>query len=174
MLPTLIADNLVKFFRNESQFYISLIDGTGNFVPNATITMNINGVFYNRTTNENGTAKLNINLNPGEYILTAIDPLTGLMISYNITVLPVLTADDINMTYNDGTQFRAKLVDGQGNPLENAGITFNINGVFYTRYTNSSGIACLNINLMPGEYIITSQYENAVISNKITISTKED
>ena len=174
VLPTLIADNLVKFFRNESQFYISLIDGTGNFVPNATITMNINGVFYNRTTNENGTAKLNINLNPGEYILTAIDPLTGLMISYNITVLPVLTADDINMTYNDGTQFRAKLVDGQGNPLENAGITFNINGVFYTRYTNSSGIACLNINLMPGEYIITSQYENAVISNKITISTKED
>ena len=174
VLPTLIADNLVKFFRNESQFYISLIDGTGNFVPNATITMNINGVFYNRTTNENRTAKLNINLNPGEYILTAIDPLTGLMIYYNITVLPVLTADDINMTYNDGTQFRAKLVDGQGNPLENAGITFNINGVFYTRYTNSSGIACLNINLMPGEYIITSQYENAVISNKITISTKED
>ncbi|WP_407432089.1 C1 family peptidase [Methanobrevibacter sp.] len=174
VLPTLIAQNLVKYFRNESQFYISLIDGAGNFVPNATITMNINGVFYNRTTNENGTSRLNINLNPGEYILTALDPLTGLMMSYNITVLSVLTADDINMTYNDGTQFTAKLVDGQGNPLENAGVTFNINGVFYTRYTNSSGIACLNINLMSGEYIITSQYENAVISNKITISAKKD
>lgn len=120
VLPTLIADNLVKFFRNESQFYISLIDGEGKPVPNVNITMNINGVFYNRTTNENGTAKLNINLNPGEYILTAIDPLTGLMISYNIIVLPVLTADDINMTYKDGTQFRAKLVGGQGNLLENA------------------------------------------------------
>ena len=174
VLPTLIAQNLVKYFRNESQFYISLIDGTGKAVPNATITMNINGVFYNRTTNENGTAKLNINLNSGEYILTALDPLTGLMMSYNITVLPVLTADDINMTYKDGTQFIVKLVDGKGNPLENAGITFNINGVFYTRYTNSSGIACLNINLMPGEYIITSQYESAAISNKITISAKED
>ncbi|WP_407415106.1 hypothetical protein [Methanobrevibacter sp.] len=57
---------------------------------------------------------------------------------------------------------------------KNVGITFNINGVFYTRYTNSSGIASLNINLMPGEDIITSQYENDVISNKITISTKED
>ena len=174
VLPTLIGQNLVKYFRNESQFYISLIDGAGNFVPNATITMNINGVFYNRTTNENGTARLNINLNPDEYILTALDPLTGLLMSYNITVLPVLTADDINMTYKDGTQFMAKLVDGKGHPLENAGITFNINGVFYTRYTNSSGIACLNINLMAGEYIITSQYENAVISNKITISAKED
>ena len=174
VLPTLIGQNLVKYFRNESQFYISLIDGAGNFVPNATITMNINGVFYNRTTNENGTARLNINLNPGEYILTALDPLTGLLMSYNIIVLPVLTANDINMTYNDGTQFMAKLVDGKGNPLENVGIIFNINGVFYTRYTNSSGIACLNINLMSGEYIITSQYENAVISNKITISAKKD
>ncbi|MEE1156147.1 MAG: hypothetical protein U0K80_01910 [Methanobrevibacter sp.] len=94
--------------------------------------------------------------------------------SYNITVLPVLTADEIDMAYKDGTQFRAKLVDGKGNSLENAGITFNINGVFYTRYTNSSGIASLNINLMPGEYIITSQYGSAVISNKITISLKKD
>ena len=174
VLPTLIGQNILKYFRNESQFYISLIDGAGNFVPNATITMNINGVFYNRTTNENGTARLNINLNPGEYILTALDPLTGLLMSYNITVLPVLTADDINMTYKDGTQFMAILVDGKGNPLENVGITFNINGVFYTRYTNSSGIVCLNINLIAGEYIITSQYENAVISNKITIFAKGD
>ena len=174
VLPTLFAQNLVKYFRNESQFYISLIDGEGKLVPNVNITMNINGVFYNRTTNENGTARLNINLNPGEYILIAIDPLTGLQMSYNITVLPVLTADDINMTYNDGTQFKAKLVDGEGNLVENVGITFNINGVFYIRYTNSSGIASLNINLMAGEYIITSQHESSVIANKITISAKED
>ncbi|WP_296888013.1 hypothetical protein [uncultured Methanobrevibacter sp.] len=174
VLPTLIAQNLIKYFRNESQFLISLIDGKSNPVANVNITMNINGVFYNRTTNENGTTKLNINLNPGEYILTAIDPLTGLMVSYNITVLPTLTVDDLNMTYLDGSQFKAKLVDGQGKELENAGITFNINGVFYIRYTDSSGIAALNINLIPGEYIITSMYENAVTSNKITIFSKED
>lgn len=174
VLPTLIAQNLVKYFRNESQFLISLIDGESNPVANVNITMNINGVFYNRTTNENGTAKLNINLNPGEYILTAIDPLTGLMMSYNITVLPTLTADDLNMTYLDGSQFKAKLVDGQGKALENAAITFNINGVFYIRHTNSSGIAALNIKLIPGEYIITSMYENAVTSNKITIFNKEE
>lgn len=174
VLPTLIAENLVKYFRNESQFHISLIDNRGNMVENANIEMNINGVFYTRPTNENGTAMLNINLEPGEYILTATDPLTGLMMSYNITVLPILTATDIKMTYKDGTQFKAKLVDGQGNPKVDVGITFNVNGVFYTRITNSSGIACLNINLMPGEYIITSLYENAWISNKITIVAKDD
>ena len=75
------------------------------------------------------------------------------------------------MVYKDGTAFKAKLVDGMGNALANIGIIFNINGVFYTKYANSSGVACLNINLIAGEYIITSQYESAQISNKITISS---
>ena len=174
VLPTLIADNLVKYFRNESQFYIGLVDGKGNPLAGKSITMNINGVFYNRTTNESGIAKLNINLNPGVYILTAIDPITGLQMSYNITVLPKLNATDLKMTYKDGSTFNASVVNGQGKPLANAEVKFNINGVFYTRYTNSEGIAKLNINLMPGEYIITSQYGQSTIANKITIAAKED
>ena len=148
-----------------------MINKSGNYVPNTPITMNINGVFYDRVTNENGTAKLNINLNPGKYVLTATDPLTGLQMSYDITVLPVLTAEDLTMKYNDGSQFKATLVDGQGNALAGVNITFNINGVFYDRTTDENGIAKLNIRLMAGEYIITSQYKNAAISNKITITS---
>ena len=169
VLPTLIADNLVKYFRNASQFFISLIDGEGKAISGINITMNINGVFYNRLTNENGTAKLNINLEPGEYILTATDPLTGLQMSYNITVLPVLFADNLEMKYKDGSTFNALVLNGEGKPLANAKVTFNVNGVFYTKYSNSSGIAKLNINLMAGEYIITSEYDGMRISNTITI-----
>ncbi|MBR6024093.1 MAG: hypothetical protein IK044_03905 [Methanobrevibacter sp.] len=169
VLPTLYADNLVKYFRNASQFYIDLIDGEGNPVNNTNITMNINGVFYDRTTNENGTARLNINLIPGDYILTAIDPFTGLMMSYNITVLPTLNATDLEMTYKDGSTFNVTVLDGQGNLLADAKVTFNINGVFYNRYSDSKGIANLNITLMAGEYIITSDYDGMRIANTITI-----
>ena len=169
VLPTLIADNLVKYYRNGSQFYISLVDGEGNPVAGKNITMNINGVLYNRTTNENGTARLNINLNPGEYILTATDPLTGLQMSYNITVLPTLEATDLEMTYKDGSTFNVTVLDGQGKPLADAVVTFNINGVFYNCTSDSEGIARLNIDLMAGEYIITSEYEDFRISNTITI-----
>ena len=169
VLPTLIADNLVKYHRNASQFFIALIDGEGDPVSGVNITMNINGVFYDRLTNENGTAKLNINLEPGEYILTAIDPLTGLMMSYNITVLPILSAENMEMTYMDGSTFNTTVIDGHGNPLANAEVTFNINGVFYIRYTDSNGIARLNIRLMAGEYIITSAYDGMAIANTITI-----
>ena len=78
------------------------------------------------------------------------------------------------MTYKDESKFEATLVDGKGTPLANANIRFNINGVFYDRPTDENGIARLNIRLMPGEYIITSQYGEAVTSNKITIVAKEE
>ena len=169
VLPTLIAENLVKYYRNASQFYVSLIDGEGNPVNGVNITMNINGIFYNRITNENGTAKLNINLNPGDYILTATDPLTGLMMSYNVTVLPTLNATDLEMKYKDGSAFKVTVLDGQGKALANAKVTFNINGVLYTHTSDSEGIAKLNINLIAGKYIITSEYDNLRISNTITI-----
>ena len=170
VLPTLIAENLVKYYRNASQFDIVLIDGEGKAVAGKNITMNINGVLYTPTTNENGTARLNINLPPGEYILTAIDPLTGLQMSYNITVLPVLNATDITMKYLDGTKFKVNLVDSQGNPYKNQFVRFNINGKFYDRLTDSNGQAALNIRLPPGEYIITSSFNGSNIANKITIT----
>ena len=89
--------------------------------------------------------------------------------SYNITVLPTLNATDLEMTYKDGSTFNVTVLDGQGKPLANAAVTFNINGVLYIRYSDSHGIAKLNINLMAGEYIITSEYEEMRISNTITI-----
>ena len=169
VLPTLLADSLVKYFRNASQFDIQLINGTSKPVAGVNITMNINGVFYNRTTDSNGTARLNINLPPGEYILTALDPITGLQMSYNITVLPTINATDLEMKYKDGSTFNAMALDGQGNPVKGATIRFNVNGVFYNRITDSDGIAKLNINLMAGKYIITSEYDGLKVANTITI-----
>ena len=94
----------------------------------------------------------------------------GCVVSNNIKVLPVLAASDISMKYRDGTQFKATLVDGQGKPYAGQSVTFNINGVFYNRVTDSTGTAKLNINLMAGQYIITSSYNGSSISNTITIS----
>ena len=169
VLPNIVDNNdLVKYYKNDSQYYVTILGDDGNPVgANETVTFNINGVMYERKTNENGTARLNINLQPGEYVITAM--YNGCNVANNITVLPVLNASDIKMTYKDGTQFKATLVDGQGNPLANATVTFNINGVFYDKTTDVNGTAALNINLMPGEYIITSSYNGTNIANTIKI-----
>ena len=169
---SLLTENkdLTKYYRNASQYSVKVLGADGHPVgANVTVKFNINGVFYERTTNESGIAKLNINLQPRDYIITA--EYNGCRVSNNITVLPVLNAEDITMKYRDGTQFKVKLVDGQGNPYVGQTVEFNIHGVFYNRVTGSDGIARLNINLMPGEYIITSSYNGSNIANTITITS---
>ena len=81
-----------------------------------------------------------------------------------------MTAEDLVKKYGAPDQFVATLVDGQGKPYAKQTVTFNINGVMYNRITGDDGVARLNLNLMAGEYIITSMYENgATIANKVTI-----
>ena len=171
VIPRIIENNnLIKYYRNVSQYTVKLIGDDGNPVgAGETVTYNINGVFYTRTTNESGIAKLNINLEPGQYIITA--EYRDCKVSNTITVLPVLTAQDLSMKYRDGSKFVATLVDGEGKPYPNQKIQFNINGVFYYRTTDNNGQSALNINLIPGQYIITSSYNKCNISNKITISS---
>ena len=170
VLPNIVENNdLEKYFRNNSQYVVKILNGDGTPAKaNETVTFNINGVFYNRTTNETGHAKLNINLSPGEYIITA--EYKGCKVSNKIKVKSILSAENLTKKYGTPDQFKAKLVDGEGNPLANINVTFNINGVFYNRTTDSDGIAKLNIRLMPGEYIITSSYNECYISNKVTVT----
>lgn len=169
VLPTLIADNLVKYYRNDSQFYVKLVDFANNTVASANVTFNIHGVFYTRQTNAYGITCLNINLDPGEYIITVFDPLTGLQVSYNITVLSILYGNDTTVHYKDPCNHVVKLVDGKGDALPGKKVFFNINGVYYQNVTDSDGNARILVNLMPGEYIITAMHIDAEISNKIVV-----
>ena len=170
VISTVNVDNLVKYYGNSSSLEIAVVNSHGNPLAGQDVSININGVFYNRTTNAEGIAILNINLNPGEYIATVQDLRTGLLMSCNIIVIPVLTASDVVMDYNDGSQYEVKVLDEHGNPVANETVTMNINGVFYNRTSDSDGIARLNINLNPGEYIITAYHETAYVSNRIIVN----
>ena len=156
VLSTIISKNIVKMYKNGTQFYATFLKGDGSPLANTNVTFNINGVFYTKKTDSDGVARLNINLRPGEYTLTAIDPITELDVGYNVNILPTIVAKSIVKTYLNETQFHATLLNEKGVIIANTNITFNINGVFYTRTTNASGIATLNINLMPGKYILTA------------------
>ncbi len=170
VLNTIYASDVVKFYKNDTQFYVHLVNGEGNPLANENVDFNINGVFYTRTTNEEGTVRLNINLNPGKYIISTINTINGEIYSNNIEVLPTITATDLNMRYRDGNKFTAHLLDDMGSPLAYSDVTFNINGVLYNRVSDNDGNAYLNINLNTGEYIITStNYNGLSVSNKIKI-----
>ena len=161
VLPNLINNyDLTKYCRGANQYYITALNGQGNAVPNQQITFNIHGVFYTRTSDENGRVKLNINLEPGEYILTAMHGIYKT--SNKINVLERI--DTISPTffryYEEERVFKVQVLDdnGQASP-QNENIKININGVIYTRSLANNGEAKLNINLMPGTYIATVDYK---------------
>ena len=166
---TIFGNDTTLYFRNGTQYMAKFLDSDGKALANTDVKFNINGVFYTRVTDENGIARLNIRLDPASYIITAYNPVTGEQKANNITVLPRIIAKDLSMKYLDGSTFNAALVDGQGKAISGVNITFNINGVFYHRTTNADGVTKLNIRLMPGEYIITSMYDECWASNKIII-----
>ena len=177
VLSTILANDVVKFFRNGTQYCAKFLDGCGSPLVNASVVFNINGVLYKKQTDYEGVARLNINLFPGKYILTAMHP-DGLMYGYNITVLSTIHGDDIVKFFRNGTQYCAKFLDGCGSPLVNASVVFNINGVFYKKQTDDNGMARLNINLFPGEYILTAIHlngeEKANIIKVLTTISAED
>ncbi|MCC7553665.1 MAG: Ig-like domain repeat protein, partial [Methanobacteriaceae archaeon] len=136
---TVIGQDLVKYYRNGSQYYVTVLDNDGKPMAGVSVLMNINGVFYNRTTDSDGRAMLSINLNPGNYIITVEHPVSGLKMSNNITVLSTVQGSDLVKYYRNGSQYHVKIVDEQGIPVKNTNVTMNINGVFYVRTTNDEG-----------------------------------
>ncbi|WP_409199583.1 beta strand repeat-containing protein [Methanobrevibacter sp. DSM 116169] len=170
VLPTIQGKDVIKYYKNGTHFYGKYLDGQGKGIANLTVPFNINGVYYERLTNSDGVAELKINLDPGKYILTTTHPKDGLNMSYTVEVLTTIFGEDIVKYYRNGTQYKIELLDDLGGPLKNAPVVSNINGVFYTRYTNDNGIATLNINLDPGEYILTAEHPNGLrTSNIITV-----
>ena len=167
--PTVISEDLVKMYQNDTRFYVKFTDSTGKALTKTTVKFNIHGVFYTKKTDKDGVADLGIMLRPGEYILTAYNPVTGEEKGFNITVKSLIVQSDLTKYYLNASKFQATIYDKNGSLAVGKNVTFNINGVFYTKTTDSNGVVSLAINLRPGEYIITTMYEGLDVGNNIVV-----
>ena len=167
--PTIISKDLVKMYQNATRFYAKFTDSTGKAIANKEIRFNINGVFYTKKTDKDGVADLGIMLRPGNYILTAYNPVTGEEKGFNITVKSLIMQNDLTKYYLNASRFEATVYNKDGSLAVNKEVTFNINGVFYTKTTDKNGVASLGIALRPGEYTITTMYDGLDIGNKVNV-----
>lgn len=167
--------NITMYYKDGNRFSLLLKDDLGRPLVKEKVYISLNGVSYSKLTDENGSVFLNLNLEPGNYVINATyrgvqQVIAGNSSLTNLTILPTMTGKDIAKIYKNDTQYYVNVFDKQGNPLKNTNVTFNINGVFYTRSSGVDGIAKLNINLNPGDYVITAQFNNSEkISNNITV-----
>ena len=106
---TVISSDIVKYYKNGTQYHATILDYNGNKVTNTNVVMNINGVFYNKVTDSEGVVTLNINLSPKSYILTVTNPVTGENAANNITVLSRLVDNnDLVKYYKNDSRYSVK------------------------------------------------------------------
>ncbi|MBE6510242.1 MAG: adhesin [Methanobrevibacter millerae] len=167
VLSQLIACDLVKIYKNGSQFIVGYVDDNGNPLSGKSVYFTLNNQTYERLTNESGQARLNINLGEGAYdIITRCENFTQ---TNRITVISPLSTSDLRMYYKDGSRFKARLYDDSGRALSNATVSFTINEITYTRTTDSFGEASLAINLNVGAYTIITKYGDIEKINSIYV-----
>ena len=161
-----VASDLVKVKGTGDRLKVQLVTGAGVPVAGVPVTLTVNGVGYDRTTDSNGGASLAINLDYGSYNCTLrfngdsqYNASTG---SVNIRVrgkyvVTISTTNPYSKTYGQPGGVTAVFYEEGGNPAKSLPVQFTINGVSYNRTTDSKGEARLNINLRPGEYdLLTS------------------
>ncbi|WP_409200415.1 hypothetical protein [Methanobrevibacter sp. DSM 116169] len=171
----LIASNLNVAHKTKGAFKVTYYNSLGQVVSGVNVFIKVNGIIYERITDENGVASLNINLNLGSYLVEySAGDLSG---SNIVNILSSeLSGNDLELT-STGNYFEVTLKDNNGNLLCGEDIVFTINGIQYIRTTDSQGVAKLQINLKDGSYVISSeyngnsQYSESYIQNIINIKT---
>ena len=176
------AEDVVKYFRNGTQYHVSLKDIAGNPVAGEKIIVTFvsskggNPSQYTIITNANGIATLVINANPAVYYITAT--YGNQSVSNKITVLKLgysISAEDVIMGFKDGTQYTVKVVDTQGNPVTGVKVSVTIYSskwskpATYNIVTDSNGIAKLSIGLAIGQYTFTAKYGSEAVTTNVAV-----
>ena len=107
-------------------------------------------------------------------------------LNFNESLLESSVSDthfDVESTTNFdviGDYFKVQLSDTNNNSLKNTKVTFTVNGVSYTKNTDSSGIASLQLRLKDGMYNVVSKfngnskYKSCQLSTKITLDNTRE
>lgn len=156
-------------------YEVTLTDSDANTtLANRSLNVVINNVTYANTTNDDGIAFFNLNLNPGTYNSTATfggdrghDSCSR---TFQIKILPTVKASDIVKYYKGSKKLTAAFLDSNGNPLKDTQVNITINGKVYPKKTNNKGEISQIMNLKPGNYKVIST--NPVTGYRLTTNFK--
>ena len=167
---TIKCSDLEKYYKNTACYYSKFYDGKGNLLKSRDVKFKLNGKTYCVKTNNQGIAKLKIDLKPGTYRISSINSKTSETIIKTIAIKSLIQTADLTMTYNDKSKFNVKILNSYGKASPNKKITLKVNKKTYAKTTDKNGIASLPIDLEAGTYTITTEYDGLKKTNKITVN----
>ena len=98
------------------------------------------------------------------------DDVTNSELDSSETPFSFTSTKNISSTYGKNVKFSVKVLNNEGKAINHTLVTFKVSGKTYNRYTNSSGIAYIYLNLNAGKYTIYYSAQN--ISGKNTYTVK--
>ena len=168
--------------RHGEYFVWTLTDVNGKALANKYIQIGFNGKIYNRTTDANGKAKLQINLRKSDNYTFAIcflgdENYDSSFVVAKITVnvqTPKLTVP--KKTYKAAAKTKkltATFKTARGTVVKGQKITFTVNGKTYTATTNKKGVATVKVSLKKkGTYKVTAKFAGDITYKAITKTSK--
>ena len=170
ILSTVEGTDLVKLYGSSNQYFAIFCDSQGNMLANTKVKFTIGSNSYSATTLPNGIVRLNINLPPGNYSITAINPKTKQKATNSIFVFCYLMENkDLTQYYGANKVYKVRAYGIDGKPAAGVIVKIKVNNKTYKIKTDKNGYAKRSIALLPGTYKITAKYNGYKVSNKVVV-----
>lgn len=155
-----------------AKYSFNLVDSNGKALKSTKVNLDVNGKQQNIISDSYGNVYYTINLTPGSYKLTIINPVTGEVKTQTINVVARISENkDFTCYYGSESFYKFKVLDDNGNPAKNVQVTSNVNGKTYTEVTDNNGFVSFEINFNPGTYNIETSYKGYSITNNIAVKS---
>lgn len=167
-------------------FEVNLTDSDGNPLSGKFVQIGFNGAVYNRTTNETGGVRLQINLGYKGTYTFAISYLGDENYNGSFVVAKIKVSTQNTKITSSSKTYKASAKTKtltatlkssvNGNPISGKKLTFTVNGKSYTATTNSKGVASVKVSLSSKKtysftvkYAGDDTYSSSSASGKLTI-----
>ena len=159
LATALTAGDINITYGDSANLIITLKDGNANALSGKIIMININDKDCFTTTDNKGEATLPIDLLPGKYASKIefgedeiyLSSFAGAEISVD-KVGTALSANNVNMVYDDSKNLVVTLTDSKGNALLGKSVTIRLSDDVYTKKTNAKGQVVLGVDEPAGKY----------------------
>jgi len=173
VLSTVEGIDVVSLFNTTTQYFAIFSDASGKALSNVEVTFIVAGKTYSSKTLPNGILRVNINLAPGKYDITVVNPVTGQNITNSIFIFQKLMENhDVIVYQGVKPVYKVRAYDNNGAPVgKGKTVVFKVNGKTYKVQTDKNGYASVKLNLKPNLYTITASFNGFKVSDKIFVKS---
>ena len=152
-----------------SKVSASFLNASGNALENTKVSFKVGSKTYTTTTNKSGIAIANVDLDVGNYTVTAINPKNNEQKTSKLTISKAKSTMTLSSTSNNGA---VTLTASLSPSTASGNVIFNINKKNYTAKINNSKASQTITGLNVGNYTAKASYAGDKNLNSSSASTK--